>query len=122
MTPWTKPNDLTIDQAVKLVKAIRPGKFIWIAFYDGSVRKLPCLEKFGLTDEDIRNAFDPRDGNYSKLIDALDSLDSQGGPRKTGPMKPRRPRRLDGAKEMKRDFDPREFKKEAVDKGDFKIE
>ncbi len=115
MTPWTKPNDLTIDQAVKLVKAIRPGKYLWIALYDGSVWKLPNIEKLGLTDEDIRNAFDPRDGNVSRLVDSLERINSRGPVQK-----PRPPRRFEGKIEFEKEARPREikpdFKREIDDK------
>lgn len=105
MTPWTKPNDLTIDQAVKLVKAIRPGKYLWIAMYDGMVWKLPNIEKLGLTDEDIRDAFDPRDGNVSRLVDSLERINSPVPAPKLG-----RPRRFEEKIEFENDARPREFK------------
>ena len=78
MTPWTKPDDLTVDEAVELVKKIKPGKFLWAANFEGRVVKLPCLKGKKIPDEMIRNIFIPNDGKSTKKLSEI--LDAFNGP------------------------------------------
>lgn len=71
MTPWTKPKDLSIDEAVKQVMDLKKGDALWVAMYDGSVRRLPSPKDSDLNAKDIRNLFDPRDGNYVDIDEIL---------------------------------------------------
>ena len=59
---WTQPNDLTIDEAVKLVRSIKKGKSLAVAMYDGSVRRLEHLDPEKFSDEKIRSLFCANDG------------------------------------------------------------
>lgn len=73
MTSWSKPFDLKIDDAVKLVKGLKKGEFLWVTMFDGSVLRMPSMIDSGATEEQIRHLMDPRDGNvvdYSILQDA----------------------------------------------------
>lgn len=142
MTPWTKPFDLTIDEAVKLVTDLKKGEFLWVAMYDGSVRKLPCIKGTDITEKDLKNLFDPRDGNVTRW-----DLFEDAAPRLFDIDRPRRDRRFRGdvkkatksadfdgfdeaAEEAVREPAPdregrgefkRESKKEAFGKGDEKL-
>lgn len=71
MTPWTKPFDLSIDDAVKMVSDLKKGESLWVAMYDGSVWKLPSLKDSGVTKTEIRNLFDPRDGIPTRTHEIL---------------------------------------------------
>lgn len=73
MAPWAKPGDLDIDGAVAAVKALKEGDFLWVAMYDGSVWKLPCVKGTDVTDEELRTMFDPRDGRVSRGDEILQS-------------------------------------------------
>ena len=63
MTAWSKPLDLKIDDAVKLVKGVKKGDFLWVTMFDGSVLRMPSMMDSGATEEQIRHLMDPRDGN-----------------------------------------------------------
>ena len=126
MTPWTKPLDVTIDQAVKSVMKLAKGDFLWVAMYDGSVWKLRGPKDTKLTESDLRNLFNPRDGNVVRRGDWLQDpkprlFDGVDRPRRT---------RVDSRFEKKVDFGdaaeeaaddipsaaPPRFEKKAVDR------
>ena len=62
MTSWSKPFDLKIDDAVKLVKGLKKGEFLWVTMFDGSVHRMPSMTDSGATEKQIRHLMDPRDG------------------------------------------------------------
>lgn len=62
MEPWTKPFDLTIDDAVQLVMNLKENEHLWIAMYDGSVAKIGSPTISGATKDEIRSFMDPLDG------------------------------------------------------------
>lgn len=77
MTAWSKPLDLKIDDAVKLVKELKKGEFLWVTMFDGSVHRMPSMIDSGATEEQIKHLMDPRDGNVvdtNILRDARRSL------------------------------------------------
>jgi tetratricopeptide (TPR) repeat protein len=57
-TPWLERNDISIEDAIKLVKALPNGKHLWAARYDGSTLKLAG----DMEEKTLRMMFDPSDG------------------------------------------------------------
>lgn len=62
MTPWTKPTGVTPDQVVKMVKDLKDGDSLVVAFYDGSVTRISNET----SEETLRRLCDPQDG---KVVD-----------------------------------------------------
>lgn len=92
MTPWSKPLDFTIDEAVQAVAKLKRGEFLWVTFYDGSVHRLPSLDELEMTEMELKNVFDPRDGNVTSIHEQLQNSRSTLFP------EIRRPRRFDEGK------------------------
>ena len=69
-TDWIRDNDLTIDEAVALVQKIRPGQTLFVALYSGNALQIPHLDPQEFSAKDIRNLFDPRDGQSVAKIKA----------------------------------------------------
>lgn len=58
---WAIENDITVDEAVALLKSIKPGESLRICFYDGRVLSIGCLAEKKLSDEQIASLFKPND-------------------------------------------------------------
>ena len=123
MTPWTKPFDLTIDQAVKLVTALEKGDFLWVGMYDGSVWKMPSIKGTDVTEDELKALFNPRDG----MAISPDDILQDASPRMFDIEPPRRGRFRDTKKAVdKADFDDIKGAIEddvpapAIDRGEFK--
>lgn len=58
---WSKPQDITIAEAVRLLRSLGDGDSILVAFYDASVVRIGSVA--GLSDQEVENLFDPSDGN-----------------------------------------------------------
>ena len=54
-------NDLTVDEAVKLVREIKPKQELLAVLYDGQVLSIGNLDEKKVTDDQLRGLFDPRD-------------------------------------------------------------
>ena len=63
--PWSKPQDLTVDEVVKIVQGLPEGGSLLVGLYDGSVRRI----KKSVNPESLRNMLDPADGNPIDLSD-----------------------------------------------------
>ena len=57
--PWTKPLDVTPDEAVKLVRQIKDGDYLWVGMFDGGVTKIGSVKNKDFTDEQIKQLFVP---------------------------------------------------------------
>lgn len=60
---WSKSNDITVEDGVKLLKSIQPGEFLRVCLYDARVISIGCLTEKNLSDEQISWLFKPNDGN-----------------------------------------------------------
>ena len=60
---WSKSNDITVEDAVKLLKSIQPGESLSVCLYDGAVLRIGCLAEKKLSDEQIGWLFKPNDFN-----------------------------------------------------------
>lgn len=56
--PWTQNNDLSIDDAVELVRSLNEGEKLAIGYYDGSVTYV----REGIGEDLLRKILDPNDG------------------------------------------------------------
>lgn len=58
---WATENDVTVNEAVALLKSIKPGESLRVCFYDGHVLSIGCLKEKKLSDEQIALLFKPND-------------------------------------------------------------
>ena len=58
-TPWMERNDISQEDAFKLIKALPAGERISVAFYDGSVQTIGS----NVDDETLKNLLNPSDSN-----------------------------------------------------------
>lgn len=58
---WATENDVTVNEAVALLKSIKPGESLRVCFYDGHVLSIGCLKEKELSDEQIALLFKPND-------------------------------------------------------------
>ncbi|MEL7499807.1 MAG: DUF1559 domain-containing protein [Planctomycetota bacterium] len=61
--PWMESNDLSQEDAIKLVAGLKDGQEVIAAFYDGSVRKMTNQ----ISKETLRKLFDPKDGEVVRF-------------------------------------------------------
>ena len=53
---------IEVNDAVKLIKALKKGEFLMVAMYDGSAKKVYSPEGKNINDESIAALFNHRDG------------------------------------------------------------
>jgi tetratricopeptide (TPR) repeat protein len=79
-TPWLKRNDISQQDAIKLVMTLAPGEKINVAYYDGSVQTL--TRETG--EEALKLLFDPNDGGVQQANPATQptTTESSANPQK----------------------------------------
>lgn len=58
---WTQPEDLTVDEAVKMVRSLKSGESLLVAFYDGSTTKIYSPEGKDLKAGELEAIFNYKD-------------------------------------------------------------